>query len=99
MANKIKSTHRLVFKTPDGRMVLGSLLHGPCRFFGKLGEKDNITDEEMYIRQQVGRDILWAMELMPGPGNDMTPDRFVNKLMNIKEEPSRWFKRKEKNGR
>ena len=100
MANKIKATHNLVFKTPDGRMVLGNLLHGPCRFFGRLGEQDDVTDAEMYVRQQAGREILWSMGLMPGPGNDMTPDRFVNMLMNVYEPPSswfsRWFRRKEK---
>ena len=85
MADKMTASCRMLFKSGEGPKVLGHILRNACRFFGRINEKDDISDEEIYIRQQVGREIIWSMGAMPGPFIDMEPDKFVRTLLNVKE--------------
>jgi len=95
--NIAEARTRELFRNGDGPYVLAEILRGACRFFGRI-EGDNIAADELYIRQQVGREILWSLGVMPGPYIDMQPEYFVRKLINAKEkEPERRrFWRKEK---
>lgn len=73
-----------------GNVVLGDILGGPCRFFGRideydLGFPDPVSDGEMFIRQQVGWDILSAFGVVPNRENSKeTAETFVDKLLTVR---------------
>jgi len=81
LLKKRKSLYRYAFRRNMGHVVLGDILAGPCRFFGRIDINDQITDEEMFVRQKVGREILQTMDAFPGEGCSCSPDKFVLKLL------------------
>lgn len=86
---KRKSFYRYTFRHNMGHVTLGDILAGPCRFFGRIDINDQIPDEEMFVRQKVGREILQTMEAFPGEGIKMSPDKFVAKLLSEGDEDAR----------
>ena len=76
-----KSLYRHTFRHNMGQVTLGDILVGPCRFFGPIDTGDRISDEEMFVRQKVGREILQTMDALPGQGCTISPDKFVAKIL------------------
>ena len=78
-----KTLYRHTFRHNMGNVTLGDILAGPCRLFGPIDMNDQITDEEMFIRQKVGREILQTMDAFPGEGCKVSPDKFVSKILSV----------------
>lgn len=83
LLKKRKSLYRYTFRQNMGQVVLGDILAGPCRFFGPIDINDQVSDEEMFIRQKVGREILQTMDAFPGEGCKVSPDKFVSKILTV----------------
>lgn len=83
LLKKRKSLYRHTFRGVAGNATIGDILVGPCRFFGPIDAKDKISDEEMFVRQKVGREILQAMDAYPGQGCRVSPDKFVQKILSV----------------
>lgn len=72
--------------TGIGQFVLSDILVGPCRFFGRIDAYDSMSHTELFIRQQVGREILSACGVFPGIDQELKPQEFVAKLAQGIEE-------------
>lgn len=91
-----KAHYRLLFKTITGRKVLDDILAFVCLYHGRIGINPEMTDEEVYTRQCIGREILQIMGIIPGKEGRCKPDGFVAKLLT---EPDDTLSRRKKDGR
>ncbi len=80
-AKERKAHYRLLFKTITGRTVLDDFLAFVCLYHGRIGLHPEMPDEEVYIRQCVGREVLQIMGIIPSREGRCKPDGFVAKLL------------------
>lgn len=83
--DKVSRRYKDVFLDGSlGRWVLGNIVNGSCRMFQMC------MDDETRIRQNVGREILYACGLL---GENQTPQTFISKLASkVEPETMTWRK-------
>lgn len=89
-AKKRKAIYRQVLlKTVNGLAVLDNFLAYHCMYHGRHSEAQQLTDEEIYVRQEVGRELLRILDLIPDVktmAGRSKPQGFTAKLLNVKDE-------------
>ncbi|KKL24649.1 hypothetical protein LCGC14_2413200 [marine sediment metagenome] len=79
-AKKRKALYRQHFKTPLGCEVLDDMLAFIFMYHGKYDQTDKMLDSEVYIRQQMGRELLQVMDVIPSMTGRCRPQGFTAKL-------------------
>ena len=83
---KRSAMYRMLFKTASGSQVLDDFLAFTCMYHGRYDLSSVMSDEEIYIRQQVGRELLQILDLIPSRDGRTNPIGFTSKLFGSTEK-------------
>ncbi len=86
---KRRAMYRMLFKTESGSQVLDDFLAFTCMYHGRYELSSVMPDEEIYIRQQVGRELLQILDLIPSRDGRANPIGFTSKLFGSTEKSRR----------